>query len=251
MEKEAKTIRLEKELHLEYFCEECGKLIDASQVNVASSVAKCENCNSLFSLEESAFEKRRRGNPIFLVPEGTEVLKLITSLEISTSWLRASKRDKLKFDFFMALIFGIVSPPALFMGLMAGSILFSIIGVIFVIAAIFLIYAFLANLVNKSYIKIEEEQLTITHRPLKLFTRMDQKIALDKIDQLFVKEYVTNRKVNNVPLKAFGLFLKLKNGKSIKIIDEMNKETSLYIEQEIEEFLGIHDKKMKGEIPRS
>lgn len=250
MEKETKTITLHKDLQLEYYCEECNKIIDPTEVNIKNSMAKCKDCNSLFSLEEEEFEKRRRGHPIFLVPEGTEVLKLITNLEISSSWLRATKKDRLKFDFIMATAFGLISPGALILGLMSKSILLSFVGVVFVIAALLMAYVVLANILNKTYVIIEEDYLTISHKPLKIFTVKNHKIAIDNIDQLFVAEYATNRSVNKVALKAFGLFIKLKNGKKIKIIDEMNKETSLYIEQEIEEFLEIKDTKMKREISR-
>ncbi len=232
-------------------CIQCGGKIESDNVNIDTSLAKCKNCSSIFSIEETAFEKRRRGHPIFLVPDGTEILKLITKMEISTSWLKASKKDKIKFDFIMAFTFGFISTIMLTVGILDASLFVILISSIFMLISIFLTYNFLANLINRTIIKIENKTLKITHTPLKLFTQKQHNIPVDQIKQLYVKEHTTNRSVNNVPLKAFGIYLEQSNGEEIKLIDEMNRETSLYLEQEIEEFIKIKDKAIEGEIDKT
>lgn len=248
MEYESNVITLTKEAELHVMCEKCNEPIPPTGFNISNSVAKCSNCGSIYSISESEFEKRRSGHPIFLVPDGTEVLKLITSLEIITSWLRASKKDKINFDFIFAAIFGTMSSLGLGVGIFTASLMISLIALVFVLASFVLLYIFIANLLNKTHIKISDKTLKISHKPLRFISWKEHNIPLDSIEQLFVKEYQTNRTVNNVPLKAFGLFLKKKDGKELKIMEDMNKETSLYIEQEIEEFLKISNKKMIGEI---
>lgn len=250
MDKENTPITLAKEEQVDVYCAFCNEPINSSNINVKDSLAKCNACNSVFSLEEAAFEKRRRGYPIFFVPEGTEVLKLFSSLEITTSWLRSSKKDKFKFDFIFATIFSIVSSVAFFGGLLAGSALLSIFSSFFLVASLILLYLFLANLINKTVIRIEEETLSIQHKPLKFISWKNRRIPLKTIRQLFVKEYNSNRSVNNEPLKAYGLYILTGEDKEIKIIEDMNKETSLYIEQEIEEFLTIPDQRIRGELEK-
>ena len=229
-------------------CNLCGKKIESNNVNIDTSLAKCEQCSSIFSIKETAFEERRRGHPIFLVPDGTEMLKLITKMEISTSWLKASKKDKIKFDFIMTFTFGFISTLALTAGFLGSSIFVVLMASFFMLISIFLTYNFLANLINKTIIKIENKVLSITHTPLKLLGQKQHNIPVDQIKQLYVKEYMTNRSVNDVRLKAYGIYLKHSNGEEIKLIDEMNRETSLYLEQEIEEFISIKDKAIEGEI---
>ena len=231
-------------------CNQCGKKIESNNINIDTSLAKCEQCSSIFSIEETAFEKRRRGHPIFLVPDGTDMLKLITKMEISTSWLKSSKKDKIKFDFIMAFTFSFISTIAVTAGILGSSLFVILIASIFMVISVFLTYNFLANLINKTIIKIENKILSITHTPLKLFTQKQHNIPVDQIKQLYVKEYTTNRSVNDVPLKAFGIYLKQSRGEEIKLIDEMNRETSLYLEQEIEEFINIKDKAIEGEIEK-
>jgi len=248
MKNEVKSKVLHKEASLQLICSECNEPIDNADVSIGDSIAKCKNCESIFTLDETEFEKRRSGHPIFLVPDGTEILKLITSLEISTSWLRSSKKDKIKFDFIMTSFFGTFSAMGFGVGIMTASLFLILISSFFVLISVFLTYLFIGNLVNKTYIKISEDALTIYHKPLKFVSWKEHNIPLASIQQLFVKEYQTNRSVNNVPLKAFGLYLKKKNEKTMKIMEDMNRETSLYVEQEIEEFLNISDKRMKGEI---
>ena len=250
MKNESNVITLTKEAEMQVMCAECNEPIPPSGLNISNSIAKCTNCGSIYSISESEFEKRRSGHPIFLVPDGTEVLRLITSLEITTSWLRASKRDKINFDFIFAAIFGIFSTLGLGVGIFTASLIISLIALVFVVASSVLLYVFIANFVNKTHINISEKFLKISHKPLRFISWKEHNIPLDSIEQLYVKEYQTNRTVNNVPLKAFGLFLKKKGGEELKIMEDMNKETSLYIEQEIEEFLDISNKKMIGEIDK-
>ena len=51
---------------------------------------------------------------------------------------------------------------------------------------------------------------------------------------------------------AYGVYAQLKNGKDFKIIGGFKqKNKALFIEQEIEIFLGLKDQPVDGEIPRS
>lgn len=232
-------------------CENCGEIIPANGINQDQRLARCQTCDSLFSIEEMAFEKRRRGFPIFLVPDGTDVLKLPDSLEISTSWLRASRKDKLKFDFIFTTFFSLVSFVAFFAGMLAGSWLFIIFCAFFVVASLILLYMFLGNLVNRTIIRVDEQFLSIRHSPLKFIAWREHKIVKTTVRQLFVREYNSNRTVNNVPQKTFGIYIQTADQKDIRILEDMNRETSLFLEQELEEYLGIPDKQVPGEIGKA
>jgi Fe-S cluster biosynthesis and repair protein YggX len=50
---------------------------------------------------------------------------------------------------------------------------------------------------------------------------------------------------------AYGLYAIMHNGKKVKLLDQMNLETQLYLEQEIERFLRIKDKAIRGEVKKS
>ena len=49
---------------------------------------------------------------------------------------------------------------------------------------------------------------------------------------------------------AFALYAIMKNGKKIKLIKGMNKETQLYLEQELERFLNIEDVHVSGSVSK-
>jgi len=249
MKGEQEPTSLTKEYQDAMACITCGEknYFNENEINDVLNT-NCDNFKGIFSTEDTEFEKRRMGHPIYLVPDGTDVLKLITSFEISTSWFRAAKKDKIKFDFIFASSFGIISTLGLIAGIYSLSLFVVMFSLFFFIGAILLNYIFLANLINKTYITITENELQIRHKPLKFLSWKQHNIQIDEIKQLYIKEYETNRTVNNKPLLAYGLYLKKNKGDELRILEDMNRETSRYIEQEIEEFLHITDVSVSGEI---
>jgi hypothetical protein len=87
--------------------------------------------------------------------------------------------------------------------------------------------------------------LEISHKPIPWLGNKRLKSA--ELKQIYVKEKI--KRNNNNTSVTYEVRAILLNGKSIKIISGLpNSEQALYVEQEIERYIGIEDVKVKGEV---
>jgi len=86
-------------------CDNCGNDIPAQNFNINSSLAKCDSCDTLFTLkDDSFFNNDRVGRPEMIMPEGTDVLTLHDSLDIRLDWLKSNPRSSLGFLTFFTVM---------------------------------------------------------------------------------------------------------------------------------------------------
>ena len=113
----------------------------------------------------------------------------------------------------------------------------------------FLIYIF-TRLMNSTYVTVDDYELSIEHRPFTIpFIAKNQYYDVQNIEQLYSKKYVSHQ-TNGVNVYAYAVHARLIGGKDLKIIGGFKqKNKALFIEQEIELFLGVKDEKVDGEVP--
>jgi hypothetical protein len=116
---------------------------------------------------------------------------------------------------------------------------------IHVVVGIGISYYALAGWFNKSNIFVSKERIEINHKPIPWFGH--KKIKSSELKQLYSKENVSNNR-NNTTV-TYEVHAILHNGTNTKLISDLDtSEQALYIEQEIEKYLGIKDSLVKGAI---
>ena len=242
--KYTQKIELGKADRLDLVCEACGSQIDGANININSSLAKCGSCNTVFSInDDHFFNHDRKGRPEMIMPEGTDVLELNDSLDIRLNWLKAHPQGALGFLTFFAIFWN---------GFLAFMIMSTSIGVSFLsihlLVGLGLIYYLAIIYLNYTDVIVNESYIEIDHRPLKNPFVRSKRIESDDIDQLYVTKYVSST-TNGNPNYAYGLYAILKtNGRKVNLVKGMNKETQLYLEQEIERYLKIKDRPVVNAI---
>ncbi len=242
---QSKVITEDPFIHIH--CKNCDEPIPTENINLNKTLAKCDHCNALFSFDDEIFFENRRGRPEFIMPEGTEVLELLSSLEIELSWFKSMKRSNIAFEVFFTVFWNFIVLTMLVAMLFAGGGIGILFLSVHLIVGLSLAYRLFSKFFNKTLIKISNRKINIEHAPFKLFMPKDTEIHSDDIAQLYVSEYFTGSSQNGKKLTSYGLYVILKSGKKIRIIKNCNKETALYLEQEIERYLKIEDKPVSGE----
>ena len=233
-----------KGIHLD--CVECGTPILARDININTSLAKCENCNSIFDFENE-IRQWDRNRPEIFMPEGLEVLKLQSELDMQISWMKAKPTKGFGFMTLFTFIWNLILLPIVFTSVMSGQFEILIGAGLHILVGLGLMGYIASVFVNTTDIVIDKRFLEISHRPIKLPFFKKHKIPSQDIKQLYVTRYVASR-TNGVPSHAYALYAILHNGKKIEILKGMNRETQLYIEQEIEDYLEIKDRNVKREV---
>lgn len=175
-------------------------------------------------------------NPI---PEGMSMEERFGELVLSRKWF--SKKvvlmlvfaifwDGFLFNFYKMMLSGDTVP--------IGAVLFPL---LHVAVGVGITYSAIAGLVNKTTITIGADQLTIRHAPLPWMGNR----TLYRYDfvQLYVEEV---RRKNNA---SYRLNAVLTNHKKLKLLSGIDdRSQALFVEKEIEKFMGIQDERVSGEV---
>jgi hypothetical protein len=236
-----KTVYKSATKTIDLTCSECGTHIPNKNINVNRSLGKCPSCDAIFSVDDMFFEDRR-GRPEMIIPEGTELLTLPSSLDVELDWYKSTPKGIIGFLSLFSIFW---NGFLLFFITSVGSIPFVLI--FHLLAGAIMLYWLMSTFFNKTNIIVTSQYLEISHGPLKNPFKPTVTINVNNITQLYVEKYVSST-TNGQPNYAYALYCFLKNDKKAKLLDGMNKETQLYIEQEIERFLNIDDTAVANEI---
>ena len=114
----------------------------------------------------------------------------------------------------------------------------------FVGVGLFILYMGIANVLNTTTIEVVFDNLNIKHAPMPW--RGNRDVFKHDIKQLYVKQHV-HRGKNGVSY-SYSINMIDRDNKDVKLIDTIqNPEEGKFIEQKIESFLKIQDKRVSGE----
>lgn len=240
-------------------CQECGALIFADDVDLPSSTAKCRNCNAVFSY----VAQLRSGNPDQRDklraprPEGLEVHEVGRgisepgyrdapqargSITITRRWFAPH---------FIFLAFFCVAWDGFLVFWYANATgapgAFSIIAMVFPLAhvavGVGLTYYTLAGFLNRTTIQLDERSLSVRHSPLPW--KGNHTLGRDEIKQLYCEHEMSQGK--NGQQHSYYLSAVLKDERKVRLAS-MPVDQAKYIEDVLEERLGIHDMAVPGEV---
>jgi len=230
-------------------CPSCENEVGYNDINIDRSIAKCSHCEHVFTFEGELSPMLERNKAEIFQPEGIEILHLMSELVIDYKW-RHTKSVSGGLIFF-AIVWNAMLLPFILSAILSGQFLVLIFISLHLAVGLGLIGNIVSTLINRTSISVDDQQLSIEHKPLKIPFIKEYNINVDDIDQLYVKRYVSSR-TNGVANYAFSVNAKVSgiNGnKDVSILKGLKKENkALYIEQEIELYLGIKDRRVPGEI---
>lgn len=234
-------------LGIQLNCPKCNYEIISDDINIDKAIAKCKKCNNVFTFEKSVTNPMRRRKEVFL-PEEIEIDAYQDEMTIFYKWRKAKGLSP--FFVFFGVVWNAMMIPLAIAAIASGSLTFLLgISLHLMVGVGFLIYI-LTRLMNSTYITVDDYELSIEHRPFTIpFIVKNQYFDVRNIEQLYSKKYVSHQ-TNGVNVYAYAVHAQLKGGEELKIIGGFKqKNKALFIEQEIELFLGVKDKKVDGEIP--
>lgn len=222
-------------------------------------IAKCKSCHNVFDFQEQLAAAplpvpvvTPRSTPavqhaILPPPRGLEVIEWPDALELNVNWRQSGKTFLLVFAliwnifmfFFTGMLFvagGVVSLllPALFLLLFHG-------------IGLYMLYQSIGYVFNTTNVYLDERYLAVEHRPFDFLAQKNHYVDTAQVQQLYVERYSQGTQ-NNVPVYAFRIQLRLRNGNTLLLLDNVRSAAyARYVEALIERRLGITDRPMPGE----
>lgn len=237
-------------------CPDCQTLVPARHVNLERCLASCPECHSIFDFgslvgggggeegEKEEEEKKKRTTASRRrvdLPSNVDVVDGGKTLEVRIRW-RHWKYYPLAFfcllwDGFMIGWFT--------MAFTSGALVMAAFGSLHAAVGVALTYYVVCGFVNRTVILVGDERISIRHEPLPWPGQMSLELGL--IDQLFCEEKVHRSK--NGRSYTYELHACLHDGNRMSLISGLNRpEEAFFLEQEMERFLGIEDRRVEGEF---
>lgn len=250
--KEPVELQMDERNHHLLQCPNCSHFVSAIDINIDKTIAKCSNCSHVFDFShefdlEGTNLDYQNPRPEMLIPDGLEVLRLGSELDIEVNWFRSTSKAGMAFMIFFTLVWNLMLLPFVIGAIASGQFQVLLFSGIHIAVGISMIYNLATLFLNTSTINVTKDHINISTTPLRVLRKRDQQIPTKDIDQLYVTKYVSSRK-NGQANYAHALYAIRKNGKKVKLLDKMNKETQMYLEQEIESFLQIKNRRVAGEV---
>ncbi len=231
---------------VELRCKSCGALLKPENLVERLAMARCDHCGAVFGIEglpsphTGEMPRQRVAVPM---PKGIEVNQFGGSLEITRRWFGFIFIFLVFFcifwDGFMIVWHAIaLSNRAWFM---------SVFGLIHTAVGVGLTYFTIAGFVNRTVIRAGQGIIEIRHGPLPW--PGNKTLASHDVKQLYCKEKV-HRGKNGVHC-TYTIHAMMTNDRGETVVRGLtDSEQALYIEQRLEQFLGMKDKSVPGELPR-
>lgn len=230
-------------------CPTCGATLRAEDMNAHAMAATCHACHAFVDLRALAAASgdapgdARTPLPVPM-PSGVRVERRGSDLAIVRRWI--------SWRFVFLLFFCVVWNGFLvfWYGMafaMNAPLVFKVFPLLHVAVGVFLVYTTIAGFLNRTVIRIERDHLTVRHGPLPWRGNRDVS-ALD-LEQLFCTQKLTRNK--NGTTVRYGVEASLKDGRHLGLASGLEvREQALFIEQAIEQHLGIQDRRVRSEIAR-
>jgi hypothetical protein len=111
-----------------------------------------------------------------------------------------------------------------------------------------LAYYVVASWVNRTYVAATGSKLAVRHEPVPWFGKRD--LDAHRVEQLWSKERIHRTK--NGTRRSWELRARMRDGADVKVVGGLDAvEQALFLEQELEKWLGCEDAKIAGEVSRS
>ena len=238
-------------------CKQCGRPIAAEDINIERLIAKCQSCNAVFGFAEdvpgrrassaprasSGPERGRYRREKVPLPRGFHVEDTGLGLQIVHVWMR---------PIFIFLVFFCIMWCGFLvlwfsMAMSTDAPLFVLLfPLIHVAVGVALIYFTVAGFVNRTVIDVSGQAVNIRHTPLPWPGA--KSIPSHTLDQLYVVQQIRHGSRGRhiyYDLRAVD-----KQGRQVDVLKHLAQpEQALYLEQAIENRLGIEDRHVPGQIP--
>lgn len=216
---------------MQFICHHCGNAIPDEKVNLEKRYATCPTCHAVYTLS----------NNDELMPMGVTVEADGNGLLIKRKWLSCIGYALIAF----ALIWNLVlfaCTATLLGGINSPTLIFI---TPFLLGGIIAIYVGLAYSLNTTTIRVDREAITVEHKPI-LFLNASSRVGLGDVQQLSTRKHmVRGARSTSVMYQVWAISV---DGKETKVIDRLEQpEAALFIEKEIERYLGIHNRPIDGE----
>ncbi|MCA9042172.1 MAG: hypothetical protein KDA65_17600 [Planctomycetaceae bacterium] len=233
----------------DFTCTKCGAALQEDDFNLELGVARCGFCRAWTRIGEpqprNAESVETRLKKETNKPDTYEVHEYQGVLHITWRWFSWGVLFLIPFCLLWNGFLVFWYSMALGMDADGIEILALLFPIIHVAVGVGLTYFTIAAIFNRTTIMVGGHHMSIKHGPIPW--KGTELNDTDDIDQLYCEEKMHRGK--NSTSYTYEVKAKLHSGGEVKLLTGLQEiQEALYLEQKIEEFLGIEDRRVAGEV---
>ncbi len=226
---------------VELKCRNCGSELSPESISPQLSAARCGHCNALFAIDMP--ERRRIERPEVAKPKNTKIEERMDGLVITRRWLGPMA--------FVTLVFAVIWNGFMIVwngiALTQGIWIMAAFGVIHTGVGLFLIYSVLGMFLNSTVIRVSRGLLEVRIGPLPW--KGNKRISVHDVTQLYCQEKISHGK--NGSSVSYKVEVVLSGNKRETLVEGLSSaDEALFVEQQLEKYLGLADTPVAGEFGR-
>jgi len=229
-------------------CPKCTALVPAENISVQQLVAKCDACNEVFSFAQqfptakpdSAPERIKVPTPSGVIIEDDGLHRRIVY-----RWFRPAILFLAFFAVFWNGFLVVWFTGALNIPDDGFRIVFLLFPIVHVLVGVGLIYTCIACFLNRTWITVTDEHLSVRHGPVPWPGNKQLQVA--EVRQIYCDE--TMHRGKNSHSFTFNVHALMHDGTAVPILKSLHeKQLALFYEQQLEEWLKIKPEHVPGSI---
>ena len=218
-------------------CPQCHSFIGADSVNTQKHIAKCTHCDHVFNYEtESHWDPF--GPPLETQPDGIEILRLQSLLELRIKHRQSTDKIGTIFTLGFSVLWNLLLMPFVFFILSSGQWMLLLFISLHLFAGVSMLWRVLSQLFNTSTIEVNRDRLSIETLPFAWLGNRSKDIPVNQVKQLFVSR---SKAKNSKAGPSYSLHVLLKSGKRVLLLSGLDRKTLMYLEAQIEHYMQIED----------
>lgn len=239
---------------MQVYCPKCQKEVAAADLNMSHMVAKCASCHNLFNFADQVNDGSEWSNEASEVVDAPRPAKVKRehdgfNLVLSWRWVNYSLIFLIPFALFWnGLVFSFIGFSGMFAlgageGFPSPMRMFPLFALPHFLIGIGLIYYIICLVVNQTKIRVSRSEVVVRHGPLPWWG--SKTISARDINQLYTRERIGRGR--NSSRASYEVHMIDQQSTHKKMITGLESaEYAFYIEQEIEKYLGIQDRPVRG-----
>lgn len=235
---------------MKLLCKSCRLPISPQDINLEMAIAKCVACGEVFSfLEQMGGEIRAEptGRLPAPKPQRFAVEEFGSELTISYRWFTPALFVMVFFclfwDGFMVMWYSIAI--GMIVNGQPAAWAMAAFGLLHLAVGVGITYSTFASFVNSTQIKISGGELTIRHGPVRWGG--NQTLNVDDILQIYCSDRTHSSRRRQ--WQSYQLNVLKKDGGKLVLLRNLNEpEEALFLEEQLEQKLGIAPQKVPGEL---
>ncbi len=228
---------------IELKCRNCGSQLAPEDISARLAVARCKHCDALFALPSSLTAPQPVARPEVELPKRFTVDRANQTLAITWRWFSPAVIALLVFAVFWNGFLIVWHTIAL----SQGAWFMSLFGLIHTAVGVGLAYWVAAKFLNRTTVFASREWLQVRIGPLPWPGKLDLKHG--DVRQFFCRQKVKHSK--NGATETYQVEAVIEGNLRKTIVKGLeNADQAIFVEQQLEKYLGIEDVPVDGEYGR-